>query len=147
MTPLRLLLPLLAVLVSPTALAYDLAQHLWQHRLLFLIADDADDPRLVAQRAAVESLRNEVIDRDLRVFELFARSGSVDGKPLSERDVSELRRQLALSPGDGQLILIGKDGGIKRRGTLDTGLEVVFDQIDAMPMRRQEMRNRQRRAP
>jgi hypothetical protein len=43
------------------------------------------------------------------------------------------------------MILIGLDGGIKRRGELDTELQAVFGQIDGMPMRRQELRERGRR--
>ena len=146
MTVARTLLPLLMIVTSQHASAYELAQHLWQHRLLFLVSVDGDDPQLAAQRAAVAILRDEVIDRDLRVFELYVRSGSVDGRPLTESDVRRLRRQLGVAPGDRQLILIGKVGGIKRRAELDTDLQSVFDQIDAMPMRRMEMREKAQRA-
>ena len=140
----RTLLPAVALLVTQNAAAYDLAQHLWQHRLLFLVSDSAADPRLVAQREVIETLRDEVIDRDLLVFELSATSGNVDGQALTAEDVAGLRRQLGVAAGDRRLILIGLDGSIKRRGELDTGLQAVFGQIDAMPMRRQELRERGR---
>ena len=140
----RTLLPAVALLVTQNAAAYDLAQHLWQHRLLFLVSDSAADPRLVAQRQVIETLRDEVIDRDLLVFELSATSGNADGQALTAQDVAGLRRQLGVAAGDRRLILIGLDGSIKRRGELDTGLQAVFGQIDAMPMRRQELRERGR---
>ena len=134
----------LVMLVTENALAYDLSRHLWQHRLLFLVSDSAADPRLAAQREVIDTLRDEVIDRDLVVFELFTASGNVDGLALGADDVAELRRQLGVAPGDRQMILIGLDGGIKRRGELDTELQAVFGQIDGMPMRRQELRERGR---
>jgi hypothetical protein len=138
------LLTVLAMLITQNAAAYDLSQHLWQHRLLFLVSDSAADPRLSAQRDVIETLRDEIVDRDLRVFELYPTSGNVDGRALTAEDVAGLRRQLGVAPGDRQLILVGLDGGIKRRGELDTELQAVFGQIDAMPMRRRELRERGR---
>jgi hypothetical protein len=134
----------LALLITGNALAYDLSQHLWKNRLLFLVSDSTADPRLTAQREVIGTRRDEVIDRDLVVFELFTSSGNVDGLALGAEDVAGLRRQLGVAPGDRQLILIGLDGGIKRRGDLDTELQAVFGQIDGMPMRRQELRERGR---
>jgi hypothetical protein len=134
----------LALLITGNALAYDLSPHLWQNRLLFLVSDSAADPRHAAQREVIDTLRDEVIDRDLVVFELFTASGNVDGLVLGADDVAELRTQLGVAPGDRQMILIGLDGGIKRRGELDTELQAVFGQIDGMPMRRQELRERGR---
>ena len=131
-----------AQLLTGNVHAYDLSQHLWKNRLLFLVSDSTADPPLSAQREAIETLRTEVVDRDLVVFELFAASGNVDSQVLSAEDVAGLRRQLGVAPGDRQLILVGLDGGIKRRGELETELQVVFEQIDGMPMRRQELRER-----
>ncbi|NMG19341.1 hypothetical protein DP116_07665 [Brasilonema bromeliae SPC951] len=39
-------------------------------------------------------------------------------------------------------VLVGKDGGVKRRETTPVQAKAIFDEIDAMPMRRQEMRER-----
>ena len=41
---------LLVVTASDQVLAYDLSQHQWRHRLLFLIAPQADDPELATQQ-------------------------------------------------------------------------------------------------
>ena len=40
---------LLVVTASDEVLAYELSQHEWRHRLLFLIAPQADDPVLAAR--------------------------------------------------------------------------------------------------
>ncbi len=134
------------VLMTP-AMAYDLQRHVWQDRLLFLIVPEADDPRFQHQLAIVEQQREAVRDRDLRVFALTTNSGEVDGAPLSKADVLSLRDQLRLAPHARALILIGLDGGIKSRAPIDTSLSNIFEQIDAMPMRRQELRERSSASP
>jgi hypothetical protein len=40
------------------------------------------------------------------------------------------------------LLLVGKDGSVKRRATLTTDLREIVHQIDAMPMRHNESRER-----
>lgn len=125
------------------AAAYDLQQHLWRHRLLFLIAPSNDDPQLVAQGDSVEDRRDAILDRDLRVFALSATRGSVDGRVLPAGSVRSLREQLDVGDTDRLLILVGKDGGVKRRAPLDSNLREIFLQIDEMPMRRDEMRAKQ----
>ena len=47
---------------------------------------------------------------------------------------------LYLSTNEFRLIVIGKDGGVKKR-TSTVSLEEVFSLIDTMPMRRREMRD------
>ena len=87
----------------------------------------------------------ELADRDLRIFhvgEIPKRSPGYATK-LSETESSTLRARLGFSGEKLQLVLIGKDGGVKRRQSGDQiGLESLFALIDTMPMRRQEMRKR-----
>ena len=130
-----------ALLASP-AMAYDLQRHVWQDRLLFLVAPEFDEPGLQHQLEVVAQQREAVLDRDLRVFALAMDSGDLDGAPLSQADVLSLRDQLRLAPHARAVILVGLDGGIKSRTPLDTPLGDVFQQIDAMPMRQQELRER-----
>ena len=51
-----------------------------------------------------------------------------------------MRDRVEATATDRLMILVGKDGGIKRRAELDTDLREIWLQIDAMPMRRDEMR-------
>jgi hypothetical protein len=41
--------------------------------------------------------------------------------------------------------LVGKDGGVKRQDTKPVKATAIFEQIDAMPMRQQEMQQRGRK--
>ncbi len=89
------------------------------------------------------ALRSEaVLDRDILVFQLLSDQGSLGETALSAEAVRDLRMQLGVAAEDRLVILIGKDGGIKRRAELDTDLREIFLQIDAMPMRREEMRTK-----
>lgn len=130
----------LIFLVSDQVPAYDLSQHEGRHRLLFLIAPRTDDPDLAAQQHNIEQRRDALLDRDIRLFQLLPNRGFFDEAALSAETVRALRRQLDVTAADRLVILIGKDGGIKRRAELDTDLREILLQIDAMPMRRDEMR-------
>ena len=130
----------LTILAADPVAAYDLGQHQWRHRLLFLIAPESDDPDVSAQRRDIERQRDAMLDRDLRVFLLLPEHGFVEDQALPARTVAKLRAQLGVMPEDRLLILIGKDGGEKRRSELRTNLRDIFLQIDAMPMRRDEVR-------
>jgi hypothetical protein len=135
-----MILAVVTSLAAGPAASYDLSEHQWRHRLLFLVAPDDDDPLLAAQQRIIEMRRDAVSDRDIRVFRLYREQGFVEDMELPIRAVTSVREQLGVTPEDRLLILIGKDGGVKRRTELDTDLRDVFLQIDAMPMRRDEMR-------
>lgn len=122
------------------ARADPLERHLWQDRLLILIA--AERTELRDLDAALERERAGVIDRRLTVYRLLANRGMRADEPLDPRLLGELRRRFGATPDTRALILIGLDGGIKRRNGLDTPLAAVFAQIDAMPMRADELRRR-----
>ena len=51
--------------------AYDLSQHEWRHRLLFLIAPQSEDAGLKMQRREIALQRDAVLDRDVLVFQLL----------------------------------------------------------------------------
>ena len=125
----------LLTLAANDSWAYDLDRHLWRDRLLFLVAPSADDADIAAQQSWLRQRQDAVRDRDLRVFELFVKQGRVDDQVLAPSSVERLRARLGLSERDRQVILIGKDGGIKRRAALNTDLREIFLQIDGMPMR------------
>jgi hypothetical protein len=122
--------------------AYDLDQHAWRDRLLIIAAPDADSAAVHRQTAAVDDRRPALDDRKMRVIELYADSGRIDGVPLDAADVAQLRRHFAIGADEQVLLLIGKDGGVKRRAPFDTGLREFFIQVDAMPMRQAEIRRK-----
>jgi len=78
-----ILIILLVVSASDQVPAYDLSQHEWRHRPLFLIAPQADDPDLAAQLHNIAMRRDALVDRDIRVFQLFHDHGFAEETALS----------------------------------------------------------------
>ena len=107
-----------------------LAPYRWEARLLVVLAPDASDPQLLAQRRAFESMKEGADERDLALIE------GIGDEP---RAVA-LRLRLGLNDKQFHAVLIGKDGGDKLTSATPLGAEQLFPLIDAMPMRQQEMK-------
>lgn len=123
-----------------------LSRYQWSHRLLVIDVPDTESGRQTMEpfRLAVEQEAGEVRDRDLLIV-------PVGDLPREEKalqpsvvlDASQralVRRRLGLQGQAAQLVLIGKDGGEKARQSGPFDLPGVFALIDAMPMRRGEVR-------
>ena len=76
---------------------------------------------------------------DAQEFHIFATESEQDGTQLTEQDIQNLRDAYSAVPDESLLVLIGKDGGVKRRSDEIVGMTKLFNQIDAMPMRQREM--------
>lgn len=137
------MLLLLCLHLPLVVIAMDLDSHLWRERLLFLIAPSAEDPMAAHQLETLNQRVDALNDRDLKIFQLYENSPSLfEDKKLSDREALELRGRLRIEPETRALILIGKDGSIKRHAAIDIELREIFMQIDDMPMRREEMQEK-----
>ena len=126
-----------------SVVAVNLDDYQWHNRLLLLVAPDASAPAVAQVRDELERRYQDVVDRDLLVIQLFLNGQSLVGdRPISVSEAAQLRLELGTGPDEQLLVLIGKDSGVKRRAPLLTDLQEIFTQIDAMPMRRNEMRER-----
>lgn len=117
---------------SAASLASTLKAARWRQRVLLICAPTVTDALLLKQRALLQPARVGLAERDLLVRELPWAS-------LPEADRNYLR-QLGGSPSSFRVLLIGKDGGVKRRDTEPVVPATLFATIDGMPMRRQEMK-------
>lgn len=126
-----------------TAWAAELNQFIWDSRLLVLVAPHEDSSEVRQQLDAIASREDALIDRDLLLIQLYATGQSrIEKDSISSDEVVRLRKELGTDAKSESLILIGKDGSIKRRAPLDVDLSEIFRQIDSMPMRRSEMRKK-----
>lgn len=105
----------------------------WQKRVLLLCAPTATDAALLQQRQLLATARPGLDDRDLLVREVLLNT-------LSAADKTYLAETLRVSSGGFVVLLVGKDGGVKRRETEPVSPASLFKTIDVMPMRRKEMR-------
>ena len=123
--------------------ALDLNQYRWKNRLLFVFAPHNSHPSLIDLKNDLLAQEEEVLDRDLIVFEILENGPSYMGKDRLNNQMAEHIRQ-KFDSGRGRLtvVLVGKDGGVKMRRNGPIQLDEIFSLIDAMPMRREEMRQK-----
>jgi hypothetical protein len=110
----------------------------WKVRLLVVSAPKGDDPGLRAQDAILKSEADGQAERDLKVIRLVGADGPAG------IDAQALRERLSLPPDRFEVVLVGKDGATVLRRRQPVSLGELFDRIDAMPMRRDEIRRRTR---
>ena len=114
-----------ALALALPAAAADLDALRWEARPILVFAPSADDPRLAEQLARFEAAEAALAERRNRVI--------VDTEP-----GSALRRRF--EPREFTVILVGLDGGEKLRRDGLIAVETLNARIDAMPMRRRELR-------
>jgi len=123
----------------------DLSQFQWKNRLLFLFAPNRSHSLFDVLQKSIATQQAEAADRDLLIFEILESGTSrMDTSDLDPQVAQSLRDKFDAPPGRFAIILVGKDGSIKLNRQDQTRLEDIFALIDAMPMRRQEMRQKSR---
>ena len=112
----------------------------WKHRPLLVFAPDSGNAALADQRRHLADKATGLHDRDMVVVSIIAATVSAEFGPGPGMTASALRARYAVPASEFRAILVGKDGGAKlvSRTPLSSGR--LFATIDAMPMRRQEMR-------
>ena len=129
--------------------AFDLGALRADRRPLVVFARDAGDKKLQRQLAAYRDAVEGFEERDMTLVVVYEDGASSAGaRPLSARDCDALRdrfRRNRKGAADGfAALLVGKDGGVKRTSYEPLDADDLFGQIDQMPMRRREMRERGR---
>lgn len=123
----------LATLVSTTALAHaqDAVDKLKSlqgtSRPVVVLSDSRDDPRVAAQISALDHTQPDLTKRNIQVL-LEAKPGS------------RLRKNLGVAERGFAVVLVGKDGTVKKVWKDKVDPKQIFTVIDSMPMRRNEMR-------
>jgi hypothetical protein len=125
------------------AQSVDLSGFQWKNRLLFLFAPDRSHPMLDELHRSLAAQNAEVIDRDMVIFEILESAPSrVNDDYIEAEAAQSLRKKFSVQQGTFEVILIGKDGGVKLRSQDQVNLSDIFSLIDAMPMRREEVRKK-----
>jgi hypothetical protein len=145
-TLLMFLLPLTASLAQPP-----LSSFVNHNRVLIVFAPNSEDPRLQDQLALLMHHGAAMKERDLLLTTSiihFDPRSSINYQTLlgdsffTDSTQAETRKRFHIAPGDFTILLIGKDGGEKLRRHTPITIQQLNEVIDAMPMRKDEMRIR-----
>ena len=88
----------------------------------------------------VDEARCRLVDRDVDVRLVDATELEALGAAGDDAALGRLVRLRGADAGPFELVLVGKDGGVKARADDPDALPTFLERIDAMPMRRAEMR-------
>lgn len=116
--------------------------HIWNKRVLIVSASSPTNIGYKRQNQILEKDKKGMKERDLVIYRLYDDhwldpSNSV----LSQSQAEEIYREYTIQRGTFSVLLIGKDGGIKMRKDDIVSTKEIFQLIDSMPMRQQEMIN------
>lgn len=106
-------------------------------RILIVFAPDRRDPDLREQQRLVREGCAALADRDVHLIEVVG--DTVAG---AHEYATALRQRYAVPAGRFGVLLVGRDGGVKLRSDRRIEIAELSRTIDAMPMRRHEMRVR-----
>ena len=122
-----LLLSFMAIMIPKELQGFELSRYLWKNRIILTSVDDEGHPDLIKLKVEMKEKNCEILNRDLLHFHF-----SNDGK---------IGNQTAKNDQSFRILLIGKDGGIKYESEQFISLLHLFELIDSMPMRQDEMQH------
>lgn len=140
----RFLIPVILFCFSLIAMAETLTDYQWKNRLIVAFVQvDSEHARAFKQK--VDALECQLDDRDLLVFIISDKQAHGVNKPAVSLDQQSVTRLISrrYEPDEPfEMLLIGKDGGIKARSGNTRQLQDFLALIDTMPMRRAESKER-----
>ena len=122
-----LLLSFMAIMIPIEIQGIELNQYLWKNRIILTFADEKDHPDLIKLKAEIKENECEILNRNMLHFHFS--NDHYFGKLTTTND-QFLR-----------ILLIGKDGGIKFESSRTVSILRLFELIDSMPMRQDEMQH------
>lgn len=123
------------------AMDFDPDAYRWKNRILIIFVPSMDSENYEAQKGILRNQSAGILDRDLRIVEVLEKeSGSDLDMSLSGESARNLRKKFGVTADQFQVILIGKDGTVKLHSKTPVSTSALFEIIDAMPMRQEEMR-------
>jgi hypothetical protein len=117
-----------------------LEDYQWHNRLVLVFAHSADDESYLQQISELNSDVNGLAERDIIIFSLFQNGLSRTGNDeISNESAMRIINRYNPDQHEFKFVLIGKDGGVKLKQDTMVSLPELFERIDRMPMRKQEM--------
>ena len=120
--------------------AQSLTDHIWENRLVIVFDQSASQSQLMSQQRLLDACADGLSERKIVTYYVTKQSAYAKyGDRLEEVDLDLFERVVSVSE-EFETILVGLDGGIKRRYDQPVACNDVFALIDSMPMRQAEIR-------
>jgi hypothetical protein len=116
-----------------------LQEYKWNNRVLLVFSENPEDQNYKQQFELLKGNENGLKERDLIVLTVFPDRVEIKNSTQAPDISANVLRQYYKVNKSFAVVLIGKDGGEKKRTQTILNPEELFGIIDAMPMRRAEM--------
>lgn len=117
-------------------------RYLWQNRVIVILSPGIDNKDRTQQLETLTTNQSGLKERDIVIWDIVHYERiSVDGEHKPQLWTPPFYDQFKVDKKDFTFILIGKDGEEKLRKNNTVSAEELFAIIDAMPMRKREMKN------
>jgi hypothetical protein len=114
----------------------NLDSHLWNNRVILIMADEANAKLAEYQFNVLKAEKNKLKDRKIVIYKCASNSCVFYN---DEAATKTIKKDLSIK--GFETVLIGLDGGEKFKSKKLEKPSVFLDLIDTMPMRQQELKN------
>ena len=122
--------------------AQDLASHEWKDRLLLVLTTENSIDLYKEQMNVLNAKIEGLEERKLVIYSVMPGKYKKGIHAEQWMQSTRLNDQYRQDEKEFEVILLGLDGGVKLRQSEVLSIEKLFETIDAMPMRRNEMRKK-----
>lgn len=137
---------LVMLLISGNLLAQEsdiLKNYRWKNRILIIFSPSNNADIYINQISALNEAKKGVKDREIVILSIFEKKGlSSDNQYFNSEVCEKLRKEFGIKSEAFSTLLIGKDGGEKYRKNAIFTVTELFTLIDAMPMRKAELKEK-----
>ena len=125
---------LMGTVMTAEAKSASLASYQWKSRVLVVTAPTRQDDGVAAQRRIFQQNAAGMAERQIVLIEAVG----------DDERARAIRGQLGVSDKAFKVILVGKDGNVAVSSDRPLAAQDLFNRVDAMPMRRDEMKRDKR---
>jgi hypothetical protein len=109
----------------------------WSKRLLIVL-----DHENLGFSERFNQYSEQFLERDFIIIKICRKKAFINENQLSNKFTNSILKKIDNIKDGHHFILIGKDGQIKNSYPLNINLEEIFIEVDAMPMRKNEISKR-----
>lgn len=131
-------------IMSNYIIAQDLSKHRWENRLILLLETSPAQPETSQQVSLLMSAFEELKERKLVIYLCSPEETKMlfPEEKIVSKDRKSIYSKFKSSEKGFEFCLIGLDGGVKLRKDVPISKEELFAVIDGMPMRRAELKRK-----